>query len=114
MIHSTRRLGALGIERVGDLLKHSREEIESRLGQLGGHIWDLAHGIDPRRVISDREAKSISHETTFAVDIGEAEILRPWLVDLVEQVARRLRREVQGQRESALIAELLEAPGRSR
>lgn len=85
------RLGALGIERVGDLRKHSREEIESRLGQLGGHIWDLAHGIDPRRVISDREAKSISHEETFPEDLTDEEELLAELHYLVDMVTSRLR-----------------------
>jgi len=51
----------------------------------------LAHGIDERRVVPDREAKSISNETTFATDIAELEVLRAWLVELVEQVGRRLR-----------------------
>jgi DNA polymerase-4 len=42
-------------------------------------------------VVPDREAKSISHETTFPEDIADMDVLRAWLVDLVEQVARRLR-----------------------
>ena len=40
----------------------------------------------------DREAKSISNETTFATDIDDLEVLRAWLLELTEQVARRLRR----------------------
>ena len=40
----------------------------------------------------DREAKSISHETTFPVDIRDADVLRAWLLSLTEQVAGRLRR----------------------
>src|SRR5262249_40404236 len=43
-------------------------------------------------VVPDREAKSISTETTFAHDIGDADVLRVWLLDLVEQLAARLRR----------------------
>src|SRR5690606_22232576 len=61
-------------------------------GAAGEHYWRLAHGIDDRRVVPDREAKSISHETTFAADLADAEVLRAWLVELVEQVARRMRR----------------------
>ena len=46
----------------------------------------------------DREAKSISHETTFAQDIANQETLRAWLLELTEQVARRLRRhDLRGQ-----------------
>ena len=52
----------------------------------------MAHGIDDRCVVPDREAKSISNETTFAEDIADREVLRSWLVDLVEQVAQRLRK----------------------
>ncbi len=48
--------------------------------------------MDKRRVVPDREAKSVSHETTFARDIADCETLRMWLVQLTEQVARRLRR----------------------
>ena len=61
-------------------------------GASGEHYWNLAHGIDDRTVVPDRDAKSISNETTFAEDISEMEVLRAWLVDLVEQVARCLRR----------------------
>jgi len=50
-----------------------------------------ARGIDNRTVIADREAKSISHETTFAEDICDTDVLRAWLMDLTDQVARRLR-----------------------
>jgi DNA polymerase-4 len=42
--------------------------------------------------VPDREAKSVSHETTFAADIDDRDVLRAWLVELAEQVACRLRR----------------------
>ena len=58
----------------------------------GEHLWQLAHGIDDRPVVPEREAKSISHETTFEHDIDDLEVLRAWLVDLTEQVGWRLRR----------------------
>ena len=44
------------------------------------------------KVVPDRQAKSISHETTFAQDIDDLETLRSWLMLLTEQVASRLRR----------------------
>lgn len=56
------------------------------------HLHELAHGRDDRAVIPDRDAKSISHETTFPVDISDADVLRACLLSLTEQVARRLRR----------------------
>jgi nucleotidyltransferase/DNA polymerase involved in DNA repair len=38
----------------------------------------MAHGRDDRTVTPDREAKSVSTETTFAQDIGDREVLRVW------------------------------------
>ena len=56
------------------------------------HFWNLARGIDSRSVVPDRHAKSISHETTFSRDICEVATLRAWILELADQVARRLRR----------------------
>ncbi len=60
----------------------------------GAHakLANLAHGHDDRTVEPEREAKSISNETTFEHDIADMDVLRAWLVDLVEQVGWRLRR----------------------
>ena len=66
--------------------------LTSHFGSHGEHLWQLAHGIDDRSVVPEREAKSISHETTFEQDIDDQEVLRGWLLDLTEQVAWRLRR----------------------
>ncbi|MHB8866121.1 MAG: DinB/UmuC family translesion DNA polymerase [Pirellulaceae bacterium] len=44
----------------------------------------MAQGIDDRSVVPEREAKSISHETTFEHDIDDQESLRAWLLDLTE------------------------------
>jgi DNA polymerase-4 len=85
-------LEQLGMRTIADVRKMPVEVLQQHFGKGGEHIWQLAHGIDDRRVVPDREAKSISHETTFAVDIGDREVLRAWLVELAEQVGRRLRR----------------------
>ena len=42
-------------------------------GSAGEHYLRLAHGRDDRPVVPDREAKSISNETTFAADIDDPE-----------------------------------------
>ncbi|MBP89326.1 MAG: DNA polymerase IV [Planctomycetaceae bacterium] len=85
-------LGQLGIRTIGQLRGLSRETLDGRFGKMGEHMWNLARGIDDRAVIPDREAKSISHETTFARDVEDFEVLQAWLMALTEQVARRLRR----------------------
>ncbi|WP_437193451.1 DNA polymerase IV [Planctomicrobium sp. SH527] len=87
-----REFQRMGIQTIGDLQRVCREELVSRFGQVGDRFWELSQGIDRRQVVPDREAKSVSHETTFATDLQDADVLRDWLRDLTEQVARRLRR----------------------
>jgi DNA polymerase-4 len=85
-------LDRLGIQTIGELRAQSADALRQHFGKAGDHLWELAQGVDERPVVPDREAKSISHETTFAIDIEDLEALRAWLLELTEQVARRLRR----------------------
>ena len=62
----------LGIRTVGQLRQWPMETLTSHFGSQGEHLWQLAHGIDDRTVVPEREAKSISHETTFEQDIDDA------------------------------------------
>lgn len=89
---SEKALRTVGIQTVGQVRQLSPEVLTDKFGETGTRLWNLAHGIDKRRVVPDREAKSISHETTFAVDVGDKAVLRAWLLELTEQVGRRLRR----------------------
>jgi DNA polymerase IV len=82
----------LGIRTIGQLRQWPIETLKSRFDSQGEHLWQLAHGIDDGLVVPEREAKSISHETTFEQDIDDLDVLRAFLVDLTEQVAWRLRR----------------------
>lgn len=82
----------LGIRTIGDLRGLPLEILQQHFGEHGKHLWELSRGIDERSVVPDRDAKSISHETTFAHDIDDIEAVRAWAVELTEQVARRLRR----------------------
>jgi DNA polymerase-4 len=82
----------LGIRTIGQLRQLAIESLNDLFGSSGEHFWRLANGLDDRQVIPDREARSISHETTFAEDVSDCEVLQAWLTELTEQVARRLRR----------------------
>jgi DNA polymerase IV len=82
----------MGVHTIGQLRQWPLDVLQARFGVGGEHLWNLAHGRDDRPVVPEQEAKSISHETTFERDIADVEILRAWLVELVEQVAWRLRR----------------------
>jgi DNA polymerase-4 len=86
-------LEALGIRTLRDLRLADPVRLESRLGAaFTHHVRELASGRDDRPVTTDREARSIGHEVTFAEDIGEREALLEVLDQLVHKVARRLRR----------------------
>ncbi len=87
-----RSLHRMGVRTIAGLHALPREVLRSKLGDFGEHLWRLARGIDDRPVRTDREAKSISHEHTFAQDLEDADAVRAVLADECEQVARRLRR----------------------
>lgn len=89
---SSKMFERLGIRTIAQLRQWPVETLKSRFGSNGEYLWQLANGIDDRPVVPEREAKSISHETTFEHDIDSLEILRSWLVELAEQVGCRLRR----------------------
>ena len=82
----------LGIRTIQQLRELPQDFLEERFGKLGMHVWKLAQGVDDRPVIPDRGAKSISNETTFPADIDQLDVLQSCLMELTEQVARRLRR----------------------
>lgn len=63
----------LGIHTIEQLRARSVESLRQNFGTQAEHFWRLARGIDDRVVVPDREAKSISHETTFSADIADRE-----------------------------------------
>ncbi len=86
-------LRGLGLVTIADLRRQGEAFLLSRFGKSGQHLWQLAHGIDPRPVVPEREAKSISHETTFETDVRDRNVLHDCLLQLTEAVAVRLRAE---------------------
>ncbi|MGD2109607.1 MAG: DNA polymerase IV [Phycisphaerae bacterium] len=86
------KFDALGVKTFGDVRCMSVARLRTAFGETGEHFHQLVRGIDRREVIPDRHAKSISHETTFPVDVSERDYLRSVLLDLLEHAAARLRR----------------------
>src|SRR5271166_138216 len=87
------RLERSGFRAIGDLQRIDERAAVSRLGDDGLRLWRLAQGRDDRRVVADREAKSLSSETTFDGDISDkAELTRILLIHC-DRVAARLRKE---------------------
>jgi DNA polymerase-4 len=85
-------LRSIGIETIGDLTRCPPARLE-RLGAWGERLIDLASGRDERSVVPEWEAKSYSHEETFAHDRPERDFLAAVMLDQASRVARRLRRD---------------------
>src|SRR4051812_12744337 len=85
------RLAKDGPRSIGDLQRAGETELMRRYGGEGARLFRLAHGRDERHVKSEREAKSISAETTFAQDIAELRPLAQRLLRLSEKVSARLK-----------------------
>jgi DNA polymerase-4 len=63
------RLRPLGLTMLTQVRALGAERLEALLGSYGGRLWDLAHGRDHAGVYPERQAKSVSHEQTFARDL---------------------------------------------
>jgi DNA polymerase-4 len=85
------RLVRDGLRTIGDLQRTSEAELLRRYGSEGQRLARLARGIDDRPVRAEREAKSISAETTFDRDHSDfrSRELRLW--PLAEKVSARLK-----------------------
>ncbi|OWU86217.1 DNA polymerase IV [Oceanicola sp. 22II-s10i] len=84
-------LDKAGIRTFADLLRWDRADLTARFGSMGDRLWHLARGQDRRRVSANAPVKSISKETTFFEDTGDADILDGHLWRLSEQVSDRAK-----------------------
>jgi DNA polymerase-4 len=85
-------LRKFGLRTVADLARTPLRTIQSVVGDaVGAHLYELAHGRDPRRVTTEDVEKSIGSEETFAVDVTDHVVIRRELLRLSEKVAARLR-----------------------
>jgi DNA polymerase-4 len=85
------RLARDGFRTIADVQKHDERELMRRLGAEGQRLSRLARGVDIRKVVPDRDAKSVSAETTFDTDIAALRPLERILWDLSERVSARLK-----------------------
>ena len=88
-----RRLGGIGITRLGQLQILSDRDAILRLGSDGPALVRRSRGEDARTIHPGRETKSISAETTFAADLTEVADLERQLWRLAEKLARRLKEQ---------------------
>ncbi len=88
-----KRLGALGLTRIGQLAALTDRAARQKLGEEGPAMAARARGEDIRAVHASRISKSVSAETTFDTDISSRPELERYLWQLCEKLGRRLRAE---------------------
>ena len=86
------KIRRLGVTTIGELASLPLSAVKECLGSVGLLLYDYANGIDERRVEPPGEAKSISHQNTFAEDTLARRFLEANLYRLCELVGSDLRK----------------------
>ena len=94
------RLGAAGIRTIGALGAAEPAMLRRLIGEAAGEkLYDLAADRDPRRVITDRRARSAGAQAALGRRAAEAGEYMPVLRQLADRIGSRLRRkELAGRR----------------
>ena len=86
------KMQAMGIATGADLHAQDLDFLLRRFGKAGRYYWNIARGIDHRRVSPDRIRKSVGAENTYSADImaldGALEALEPLAAKVWAAVAR--------------------------
>ncbi|MBK0398641.1 DNA polymerase IV [Limibaculum sp. M0105] len=85
------KLEADGLRRNADLAAADPVHLTARYGSAGQRLWELAQGIDRRRVSPNEAPKSISSEITFDDDIADADALTGHLWRLALRTSDRAK-----------------------
>ncbi len=89
--NTAQELERMGLNTIGKLRQLPKAYLMGVFGILGAFLWERANGRDSSPVIPYREAKSVSHETTFETDISDANFIQRTVLALSEKVGFRVR-----------------------
>ncbi|QMU69018.1 DNA polymerase IV [Streptacidiphilus sp. P02-A3a] len=85
-------LRRVGLTRISEVARTPEDELVRLLGRAhGAGVHALALGRDERPVVAERDAKSVSVEDTFEVDLADVDRIRFELDRLAARCVRRLR-----------------------
>jgi len=86
-------LAELNMHTIGDIARWPAHDLARRFGKHGAALAQRAKGIDDRPVVTERNTKSVSQETTFSEDICDGAVLKETLRSLSDGVSTRLQRK---------------------
>lgn len=85
------KLTRLGLYTCADVQKAGLVLISQHFGKFGRQLWAFCHGIDERRVESNRYRKSLAVEKTLLEDITELRTAEQILATLYQELCLRLK-----------------------
>lgn len=88
---SQEKLAQRGFRLIKDLQRADETDLMKQFGPEGRRLWRLARGMDDRKVVAERGAKTISNETTLETDVRDFATLEKILWRLCEKVSSRLK-----------------------
>ena len=89
---TARTLAAHDIHTVGDLARCDDSWLRQNLGKRGPELKERAAGRDDEEVTVDRDVKSVSAETTMAIDVEREDLL----IEILERLAGSVNERLQG------------------
>ena len=89
------QMQALGLRTVGDIAARERAWLVEHFGRAYGRwLWDAAHGIDDRPLVTHSEPVSMSRETTFERNLHAVRD-RAELTTILDELARQVATDLQ-------------------
>ncbi|WP_455359465.1 DNA polymerase IV [Streptomyces sp. SYSU K21746] len=81
-----------GMTTIAELAEAGEDELVRLLGRAhGGSLYRMAQGLDDRPVVAERDAKSVSVEDTFDVDLHDRGRVQAEVQRLADRCTQRLR-----------------------
>ena len=90
---TARKLRSRGIERLVDVRGIDPAQLREAVGSLADWLRQLAHGVDDRPVVPNRESKSSGSESTYSEDLTDPDAIRQEIAAMADQAARWLARK---------------------
>jgi DNA polymerase IV len=90
---TAKKLRANGIERLTDVRSADVELLRAAVGSLADWLRQLAHGVDDRPVVPNREVKSSGSENTYPEDLTDIDTIRHEIAEMASHAIGWLARK---------------------